>query len=300
MEAEIIKNLQSCQLSVEEEEIMEVAEEDIAWELNSVWLLWRCRRCSTEALGALRITCYSCNHGSWGRIAGGDVFPLPFLGSCSRSSIRILYKGSGVKLAGAFKESEVVEIREKDLDGQRFFRLRIRVDVSAPLRILVTLRCGVGTFKGLLSYERLPNMCFGCGKLGHLIKECATNSMVEGPRKEMRYGIWIKSRGDKSRTIVCIVRKRLLEVSGEDSHPLEKEGEGVGHEESQERSVLSSPVQLEMDSIGQQGESSKFECSHARVDSTPDSVVEEGQESQRMEMGQGKDKLMDTLTLRRD
>ncbi|KAH7567791.1 hypothetical protein JRO89_XS07G0149900 [Xanthoceras sorbifolium] len=56
----------------------------------------------------------------------------------------------------------------------KFLRLRIRIDVSKPLRrcIRVDLDGSGKAVTMLLRYERLPEFCFQCGHVGHATREC--------------------------------------------------------------------------------------------------------------------------------
>lgn len=41
-----------------------------------------------------------------------------------------------------------------------------------------------------MTYEKLPDFCYGCGCLGHIIKGCESNSgTVE---EELPYGAWLR------------------------------------------------------------------------------------------------------------
>ncbi|GAA0181817.1 hypothetical protein LIER_30287 [Lithospermum erythrorhizon] len=49
-----------------------------------------------------------------------------------------------------------------------------------------------------LAYERLPNMCFKCGLLGHLIRQCPELEEGSDPKKACVYNLWIKAPLEKS------------------------------------------------------------------------------------------------------
>ena len=69
----------------------------------------------------------------------------------------------------------------KDADGGSFLRLKISIDLSLPLcrGRLVTLENDKQVWVSF-KYERLPNLCYWCGRLNHVDKDCA---------------VWIESEG---------------------------------------------------------------------------------------------------------
>ena len=69
----------------------------------------------------------------------------------------------------------------KDVDGGSFLRLKITIDLSLPLcrGRLVSLENDKQVWVSF-KYERLPNLCYWCGRLTHVDKDCA---------------IWIESEG---------------------------------------------------------------------------------------------------------
>ncbi|KAK3204417.1 hypothetical protein Dsin_018463 [Dipteronia sinensis] len=58
---------------------------------------------------------------------------------------------------------------------QEFLRVRVVVDVTKPLRrfLQVDIMGDGEEMITVLRYERLPNHCFQCGRLGHLTQECS-------------------------------------------------------------------------------------------------------------------------------
>ncbi|KAL5769910.1 hypothetical protein ACOSP7_014064 [Xanthoceras sorbifolium] len=58
--------------------------------------------------------------------------------------------------------------------SQEFLRVRVRVDVTKSLQHCVRLILDDSgtTATMILCYERLPEFCSNCGRLGHVIREC--------------------------------------------------------------------------------------------------------------------------------
>ncbi|TXG57113.1 hypothetical protein EZV62_018426 [Acer yangbiense] len=93
---------------------------------------------------------------------------------------------------------EVVEIplESRECWG-KFMRVKVRIDILKPLKRWLRLKlgkCDEITTVGL-KYERLPEFCYACGKIGHGIKECfdeeARQYALEG--SPTRFGSWLKA-----------------------------------------------------------------------------------------------------------
>lgn len=74
-------------------------------------------------------------------------------------------------LAGTVGEYIYVEQKSQDFEGN-FFRVRVKVDVTKPLKNAVSLVVKKKREIFRVKYERLPDWCAVCGHLGHLFKEC--------------------------------------------------------------------------------------------------------------------------------
>lgn len=56
-----------------------------------------------------------------------------------------------------------------------FLRIRVKIDITQPLMRDTHVDLGpLGVFWVRFAYERLPNFCYGCGKVGHQYKDCVT------------------------------------------------------------------------------------------------------------------------------
>ena len=87
--------------------------------------------------------------------------------------------------------------RSWQMDQAKFMRVKVELPIDKPLRrgIRGYLMDMEGdktwvTFK----YERLPTICFNCGKIGHDKRHC--NSTMDGHQAEYQYGDWIKANGN--------------------------------------------------------------------------------------------------------
>lgn len=85
--------------------------------------------------------------------------------------------------------------------GRSFLRIRVKVDVEKPL---------VGGFWvprenkekvwAEVKYEKIADFCFGCGRLGHMVRFCENKGeMGEEIEGRRRYGLWMKAAPIKGR-----------------------------------------------------------------------------------------------------
>ncbi|GAA0162640.1 hypothetical protein LIER_18684 [Lithospermum erythrorhizon] len=101
------------------------------------------------------------------------------------------------KVGDAFLDCEAVELRV-DRQGNKFFRLRAKVKINAPLRRLVTFQVREEIMARYLAYERQPNLYFHYDKLGHLICQCSLIAPGTDMRTVVVYGLSIKAPSERS------------------------------------------------------------------------------------------------------
>ncbi|KAK6144176.1 hypothetical protein DH2020_020996 [Rehmannia glutinosa] len=84
----------------------------------------------------------------------------------------------------------------------KFARVRVRVEMDKPLKKCVSVQVEQEKEEIIiiLVYERLPDFCFACGRIGHILKDCGDGDAKKEPPE---YGAWLKaashSGGKKSR-----------------------------------------------------------------------------------------------------
>ncbi|TXG57142.1 hypothetical protein EZV62_018455 [Acer yangbiense] len=93
---------------------------------------------------------------------------------------------------------EVVDIPSESREcWGKYMRVKVRIDITKPLKRWLRLKLGKTeeVTRVSLKYERLPEFCFTCGKIGHGIKVCideeARKMVVEGYLN--RFGSWLKA-----------------------------------------------------------------------------------------------------------
>ncbi|KAL5752993.1 hypothetical protein ACOSQ2_023500 [Xanthoceras sorbifolium] len=84
----------------------------------------------------------------------------------------------------------------KDLWG-KFLTIKVRIDITKPLKrgIRMRLENFDTMITALIKYERLPDFCYGCGFIGHSVRECHNSevrkSIMEGA--EPKFGVWLRA-----------------------------------------------------------------------------------------------------------
>ncbi|XP_052483725.1 uncharacterized protein LOC128039295 [Gossypium raimondii] len=91
----------------------------------------------------------------------------------------------------------LVAIDWKDRFGSwtEFMRLKVKIDVSKPLRRIVKFADKDGNERiSLLKYERLLDFCHSCGIIGHTLKVCTNNAMKGGMmNSNLQFENWMKA-----------------------------------------------------------------------------------------------------------
>ncbi|KAK1562353.1 hypothetical protein Q3G72_010611 [Acer saccharum] len=126
---------------------------------------------------------------------GMQMLALILVGKIHRVSLLCMTKeirhflGS---MVGMVKEVDVGVSGECSRD---FLRVRVVIDIAKPLRRCVRVDVmgdGEKTMM-ILHYERLPNHCFRCGRLGHSSGECLESPIMANSTglEELPFGAWL-------------------------------------------------------------------------------------------------------------
>lgn len=85
-----------------------------------------------------------------------------------------------------------IDVGERGQCLGRFARIRIRRNLSIPLQqcIWVQPSDSEEDIPILLLYERLPEFCFSCGRVGHTFRDCEEDNSVNMSHK---FGAWLRA-----------------------------------------------------------------------------------------------------------
>ena len=101
-----------------------------------------------------------------------------------------------------------VEFDESDPIGwSKYMRFRVDVNLDKPLRRGMRIATANGSKWIKFKYEKLMDLCYACGKLGHNYSQCLKYDDVT-PVSELPYGLWL--RGTPTR------RKRTVDSKKEE------------------------------------------------------------------------------------
>ncbi|TXG46338.1 hypothetical protein EZV62_028162 [Acer yangbiense] len=90
-------------------------------------------------------------------------------------------------------------LAKKCVEKRQISACQIRIKIDKPLKRFIKMAMDESerVVVAPLIYERLPEFCFACGKLGQVIKECpdddASDEALEG--SSTKFGVWMRAPG---------------------------------------------------------------------------------------------------------
>ncbi|XP_042974654.1 uncharacterized protein At4g02000-like [Carya illinoinensis] len=99
------------------------------------------------------------------------------------------------KLVGsALGEVLEVDLDKGEMELEEYMRVRVMLDISKPFLRWKRLNVGKGASCWVnFSYERLPDLCFFCGVLGHTLKDCEFTDPEKLDPTKLPYGQWLRA-----------------------------------------------------------------------------------------------------------
>lgn len=94
----------------------------------------------------------------------------------------------GLGIGGGLKEVFEVLIPTKGGKEGRHLKINVEVDLTQLLLRGMVLRSRGKPFWASFKYERCPDFCFRCGRVGHIDKNCVFHEAIEASDSE-RFGV---------------------------------------------------------------------------------------------------------------
>ena len=85
---------------------------------------------------------------------------------------------------------------------------RAHIDISKPLQLVINVMITKKPIWFWFKFIKRPDFCYGCGKLGHVLKGYKTIKAEEG-EPNLQYGAWLRASPLESRR--CSAEYWLLE-----------------------------------------------------------------------------------------
>ncbi|CAA0810580.1 Uncharacterized mitochondrial protein AtMg01250, partial [Striga hermonthica] len=128
----------------------------------------------------------------------------------------------GMKIGKVFPTTANVIISNLGGQGGRILKLLVTVDLREALPRCATIRLGSQMITVTFKYERLANLCYYCGMVGHIENSSATRLEDIGNNglKKGQYGDWLRaSEGLRVSAVIDLINHRSMrEVAHQ--HPL--------------------------------------------------------------------------------
>ncbi|XP_042950312.1 uncharacterized protein LOC122282425 [Carya illinoinensis] len=115
----------------------------------------------------------------------------------------------GFKIGASLGKVLEVDLLDGECEWGEFMRVRICIDVSKPLlRGKQVSLGGLGTYWVRFSYERLPEFCYLCGRIGHVQRDCEQAVERDVLNGSLPYGQWLRDLGQTSSSSVPFGRQQ--------------------------------------------------------------------------------------------
>ena len=93
-----------------------------------------------------------------------------------------------------------VDVSDSGVQWGKYLQARVKMDVTKKLvrGKKITIEGGESRWVHF-KYERLPNFCYRCGLLSHVIRDCSESvgSNYQTDESQMQYGAWLRGEPSK-------------------------------------------------------------------------------------------------------
>ncbi|TXG51627.1 hypothetical protein EZV62_024151 [Acer yangbiense] len=169
-----------------------------------------------------------------------------------------------------------IPIESKDCWG-KFIKVKVQIDITKPLKRWLRLKLDKSDVIVMVSlkYERLPEFCYFCGRIGHASKECSDEEAKLEAMKGVstKYGSWMRSsvpdrqkmRTDQQNDGILKIQGRLEERREGKEVVMQKLGSGSirceeneGGQQNLSSELMNFQVKNLTDSVSDQKEATNF------------------------------------------
>ncbi|CAI8587915.1 unnamed protein product [Vicia faba] len=102
------------------------------------------------------------------------------------------------KIRGIVGTFEEMDQKEAHKNGS-FVMIKVKMDLKQPLKRRTVVCFKEKNLRVFFKYERLPNFCFACRRIGHLLKDCEDleelrdEGFEELDEQDLSFGLWLRA-----------------------------------------------------------------------------------------------------------
>lgn len=110
-------------------------------------------------------------------------------------------QATGFKLGKLFKDVKEVVIPQGGSKGGKYLKILVNVDLCKPLIRGTIVKLGGSSCWVDFKYEKCPDFCYKCGRIGHVETYCQSSSEQRQTKHGNQFGPWLKAGGAKQTAV---------------------------------------------------------------------------------------------------